>query len=220
MVAKNAYLFIGQDALSKDARLEKIKEEFLPQGLQYFNFDILHAKELTLLTLQEKILYFPVKASKRIIVIRDAGHLKEDIQEFILGYLRKPSPQVILIFDIQHPDSKDGFIVQLARCTQALRFKETTSVNTFTLGRQIESRRTNDALRVLNQLLKNGEKPERILGGLRYAGEKNAGLPAQTKKVLKALLDCDIDIKTSRLKADFALEKLVIRLCSFSKPLH
>ena len=220
MVAKNAYLFIGQDALSKDARLEKIKEEFLPQGLQYFNFDILHAKELTLLTLQEKILYFPVKTSKRIIVIRDAGHLKEDIQEFILGYLRKPSPQIILIFDIQHPDSKDGFIVQLARCTQALRFKETTSVNTFTLGRQIESRRTNDALRVLNQLLKNGEKPERILGGLRYAGEKNAGLSAQTKKVLKALLDCDIDIKTSRLKADFALEKLVIRLCSFSKPLH
>jgi DNA polymerase III delta subunit len=71
---------------------------------------------------------------------------------------------------------------------------------------------------VLNQLLKKGERPERILGGLRYSWENSIATPLETRRRLKALLNCDIDIKTGRLKADFALERLVVSLCSLAKP--
>jgi len=67
----------------------------------------------------------------------------------------------------------------------------------------------------LAQLLKNGERPEMIMGGLRYAWEKSPLSPVDLKLKLKALLDCDIDIKTGRLQPDFALENLIIRLCGF-----
>lgn len=213
MVAKNAYLFIGTDPSGKDARIQKIKEEHLAKGPRDFNFDVLHAKELDLSVLQEKILYLPLKSPKRVIVIRDTQNLKEDCRNFVLDYLAKPSAGVVLIFDTGRYNPKDEFIGGLSRLAQVSRFSEPAPVNTFTLSRQIEARKTFEALKALNQLLENGEKPERILGGLRYAGEND-------RRRIKALLDCDIDIKTGRLKAEFALEKLVIRLCSFSKPSH
>ncbi len=64
------------------------------------------------------------------------------------------------------------------------------------------------------RLLENGERPERILGGLRYAVEKTTYHPLESKKRLKFLLNCDTDIKTGRLKAEFALERLVVALCA------
>jgi DNA polymerase III delta subunit len=99
-------------------------------------------------------------------------------------------------------------------------FKETVKPDTFVLSRSIESRRLDTALKLLDQLLKDGEKPERILGGLRYAWERGIANPVETKRRLKLLLGCDIDIKTGRLKPSFALEKLVVGLCAAGKPAH
>lgn len=44
------------------------------------------------------------------------------------------------------------------------------------------------ALRILGQLLKNGEKPERIMGGLRYVWEKDLTHPQELKKGLSFCL--------------------------------
>ena len=67
MVKKESpvYLFIGQDSLSKDIRLKKLKEEFLDPQTQYFNLDVLYARELNLKDLQERLLCLPFKAKKR-----------------------------------------------------------------------------------------------------------------------------------------------------------
>jgi DNA polymerase III delta subunit len=77
----------------------------------------------------------------------------------------------------------------------------------------IESKRPDYALRTLSQLLKNGEKPERILGGLRYSFQRGPHTPLEIRKAIKLLLNCDITIKTGRLKPEFALERLVVKLC-------
>jgi len=94
------------------------------------------------------------------------------------------------------------------------RFRQEIQNNTFTLTRQIEAKKSASALKILNQLLKDGEKPERILGGLRYAWMNDLATPLEKKKRLKMLLDCDLEIKTGRVKGDFALERLVVRLCA------
>lgn len=214
------YLFIGQDYLSKGAKLKKIKEELLAGGLPDFNADILYAKELHLRNLQEIILYLPFKSQKRIVIIKGIQDLKKEVQEFLLEYLKRPEPKIILILDADYYEPKDEFMNQVARRAQVLRFKEPAAINTFTLSRKIGSGRAGEALKVLNQLLENSEKPERILGGLRYAKEKEMRSPQELRKQLKALLNCDIDIKTGRLKPEFALERLVVRLCGFVQPFH
>jgi DNA polymerase III delta subunit len=120
--------------------------------------------------------------------------------------------------DIEHLDHKDEFINSIYRYVKILRFKESVPVDTFTLSRQINLKKPDYALRILNQLLREGERPERILGGLRYVWEKDVTSPQEARRRLRFLLDCDLDIKTGRLKPLYALEKLVIKLCSAGKP--
>lgn len=211
------YLFIGEDVVSKDIKLKEIKDRFLPPASRDFNFDVLYARDIDLHSLQEKVLTLPLKAQKRIIVIKDAHQLKDDIRAFILEYSRGKNSSAILILDITQVKGRDEFIGRLSRHAQVSRFRDSVTLDAFMLSRQVEAGRPDHALRILNQLLEDGEKPERIIGGLRYAWEKTGVGSLQTRKKLKALLNCDIDIKTGRLKPGFALEKLVIKLCSFSR---
>ena len=219
MVKKESsiYLFLGQDNFSKSIKFKRLKEEFLTKDTEYFNLDILYARELKLLTLQERLLSLPVKARKRIILIKDSQNLQDEIKEFILRYVKKPQARILLILDIGSSFARDEFIRQVIPYAEVCRFKEPLRVDTFSLSRSIESRKTNYALRLLSQLLRNGEKPERILGGLRYSWENSVANPLETRKKLKLLLNCDIDIKTGRLRSDFALEKLVVSLCSLTQ---
>lgn len=209
------YLFIGQDPFSRDLRLKKLREEFLDKDTEDFNLDILYGRELALKGLQERLLCLPVKAKKRIIVIKGAQFLKEDIRDFMLGYALKPRKDIVLVLYIDRYEPKDGFISALSRHAEVLRFKEEAPLDAFTLGRQMGFKKADASLRVLNQLLKNGEKPEKILGGLRYSLMRASDNRFEVRRRLKLLLNCDIDIKTGRLKPAFALEKLVINLCCF-----
>jgi len=210
------YLFAGQDFSAKEAQLKKIKQEFLSQSLQDFNQDTLYAKEIKLKDIQEKFLCLPLKNAKRIIVIKEAQLLEESCREFLLAFAKKPSPQLVLVLDFAQYDHKDEFLKKISAFAQILRFKETVDPDTFTLNRQIELKKADQALQLLNQLLRNGEAPERILGGLRYAWERQGvqGLSAQKK--LRLLLSCDLEIKTGRLKPAFALEKLIVSLCGMA----
>lgn len=210
------YLLIGQDIAAKETQLKKIKQESLPQELQDFNFDTLYASEITLKDIQERFLAIPLKSTKRIIVIKDTDSLNDQSRNFILAYSKKPHKQLVLVLDFNQYDYKDEFIKDISKHATLMRFKEIVNPDTFALSRQIELRKTDYALRILNQLLKNGEPAERILGGLRFDWEKKDIAAANAQKKLKLLLNCDIDIKTGRLKPAFALEKLVVSLCAFA----
>jgi len=209
------YLFIGTDNLAKDLQLKKLKNQILPRSTEQFNLDILYSRELSLKGLQEKLLSLPVKNSKRLIAIKNAEDLKDEVKDFLEKYVRNPYPQIELVLDLNELDKKDSFIRNIARFVSPVRFKETVHPDTFALGRSIDMRRPDNALRILNDLLREGERPERILGGLRYVWEKDAAPSLEKRKRLKFLLNCDIEIKTGRLKADLALEKLVVGLCYY-----
>ncbi len=210
------YLLIGQDIAAKEIQLKKIKQEFLSPSLQDFNLDTLYAKEINLKDIQERFLSIPLKSAKRIIVIKEAQLLDEESQDFLLDFSKKPHKQVVLVLDFAQYDYKDEFVKGLSAQANLLRFKETVNPDTFVLNRQIELRKTDAALRLLSQLLRNGEAPERILGGLRYAWEKQDIQTLSARRKLKLLLGCDLEMKTGRLKPACALEKLVVNLCSFA----
>ncbi|PIP19633.1 MAG: hypothetical protein COT38_05475 [Candidatus Omnitrophica bacterium CG08_land_8_20_14_0_20_41_16] len=207
------YLLIGQDSPAKDIELKRIRKEFLLKELEQFNLDILYAEGLSLKGLQERLLVLPVKSPKRVLVIKNSEKLDKEIKDFITEWPKKPYHNIILILDINHENRKDAFIRALNKHAKIIRFRENISLNTFDLSRSIEERRPDYALRVLNQLIKDGEWPEMILGGLRYSLENSLMSAPQVRLRLKLLLNCDIEIKTSKLKPAVALEKLVVNLC-------
>ena len=217
----NAYLFIGQDivdengASKKEIALNNLKNRFLPPALKDFNLDILHAKGLNLKELQEKLLLLPLGSKSRMLVIRGCQDLLEETRAFILGYLKNPDPRLILVFDTDEYEPKDKFIEHLKRYARALHFRQEVSFDAFDLARSIIAARPKEALKTLYWLLEKRERPELILGGLRYALEKNVHDRLQLGRVIKFLLNCDIEIKTGRIKAGFALEKLVVALCFY-----
>ena len=216
VVSYGVYLLFGQDVAAKEIQLKKIKQEFLPPLLQDFNLDTLYAQEVNLKNIQERFLSIPLKSAKRIMVIKDAHLLDEESRNFLLAFSKKPHPELVLVLDFAQYDDKDEFTKGISAGACILRFKETVNPNTFALNRQIELRKTDSALRLLNQLLKNGEVPERILGGMRYAWEKQDRQSLSARRKLRLLLGADLEMKTGRLKPAFALEKLVVSLCGLA----
>jgi len=217
MVKKDppAYLFLGPGSPEKEAKLKSLKAEFLIPETREFNLDILSGRESLLRSLQEAFLYLPLKTGKRILLIKEAQGLKEEARAFILDYLRDPRPGLALILDLDQPQAEGDFIRRLSRYCQVFVFRKPSTPDTFTLSRQIELKKVDSALKILGQLLYDGERPERILGGLRYAWERDMLNSLQLGKRMRLLLNCDNQIKTGRAKPEFALEKLIVRLCCF-----
>jgi DNA polymerase III delta subunit len=213
------YLFLGQDSLSKDIQLKKIRAEILGKDTEQFNLDILYAKELTLKVMQEKLAYLPAVNARRLLVIKGAQGLKNEIKDYLLKFIRDQHKDLVLILDMDQADAKEEFTRQLLRQAKVFRFRSVLPADTFMLSRQIELKKPDQALRILGQLLKDAQPPERILGGLRYAWERDPGSLLEKRRKLKLLLNCDLEIKTGRLKPIFALEKLVVSLCGLGKPL-
>lgn len=210
------YLFIGDDQFSKDIKLDKIKEELFLKEFEPFNFDILYARELDLVKLQEALLRLPFKAKQRLILIKEAFSLKEPIKEYLLSYLKKNlKPPTLLILDIERLDKKDAFLNKIAYYSKVFRFKESLTPDTFHLSDEINNKRINTSLKILRGLLLSGTRPEKIMGGLRYCWENSYLSTAERKKRLNLLLNCDIEIKTGKAKPEFVLERLLIRLCCF-----
>ncbi len=207
-------LFIGQDCPAKDAALDTIKKDLLSRRTAEFNLDVVFGKEASLKELQEKLLFLPVQSSKRLVVVKDAQALKQEAKEFVLAYSRKPSGQVALVLDFRSSEGQDVFIRQVAGA-RVVRFQEEKPQTVFDLSRQIEAGKVAASLTILNSLLKKGEKPELILGGLRVRLERRFNDLRQLKKISRLLLECDQGIKTGVMRPSFALEKLIVSLCSF-----
>ena len=228
------YLFVGEDEFSKDIKLHKIKQELNLAQLESFNFEILYSKDLDLRTLQERLLLLPinpalackggVKTRQRLILIKDVPRLSADIKQYLCTWLSKPFPHVSLILDARRIDKRDQFFNRISGLVRLINFRQSTQINSFTLAYQImqtsqyarplmRQKKIKPAMRLLRQLLLQGERPERILGAFRYQLQEERLDVTERKKRLIFLLDCDVDIKTGKLKPEFALERLLIKLC-------
>ncbi len=209
------YLFIGEDELGRDSRIRTLKKQLFPANLEPFNCEVLSARDLDLLTLQEAFQRLPVEAKKRLLIIKEISRLKADLQEHFLAQLKNLPESIVLALHVLRIDRDDTFLNQLSSISKVVLLnKARAKVDAFTLAQAIESQQPEDALNILTDLLREGEKPERILGGLRYQLTKGAvNLKDKTRKI-DLLLDADIKIKTGKLKPAFALEALVVKLCS------
>jgi len=218
MVKKDCiYLVTGQDVPAKDKALKEIKSKYLSAVTAQFDLDTVYAKDVTLEDLQEKLLYLAASAGHRMVVIKQASSLKKDCKEYLELYVQAPNPGVILVLEMEAFDRKDRFTMAVSPHATLRQFQQGIQKTTFALADEISAGRAAASLTVLHQLLKNGQKPELILGGLRSGLSRNTADTAKMRRLNKLLLECDLAIKTSTLKPSFALERLVVSLCSFKQ---
>jgi DNA polymerase III delta subunit len=216
MVKKDSiYLVTGQDAPAKDKVLQEIKAKYLTADFEQFNLDTLFAKDVTLEGLQERLLYHAASTGCRVVVIKQASSLKKDCKEYLEQYVQAPDKGVIVVLEMAEFDRKDRFCTAIAACATVRQFRQDVYSSAFVLADEIRAGKAAGSLKLLHQLLKKGQKPEMILGALRAALSRSQADIAYMRKLNKLLLECDLAIKTSGLKPSFALERLVVSLCSF-----
>jgi DNA polymerase III delta subunit len=209
------YLFLGIDEISKERKIQQLKKELLKSNQEVFDYDRLHAKELTPASLKESIQRLPVFAKKRLIFIRDIEKLDVKCKEIILSLIKKPNSQLEVILDTQITQLKDPFLRKIANSSKVLHFGSSKILNTFDLADAIERKNASEALRIFSTLYKKGEHPTRILGGLVWSWRNMKGLLRKDSfgKGIEFFLETDTNIKFSRLKPEMAMEILIIKLC-------
>jgi DNA polymerase III delta subunit len=208
------YLLVGEDEPAKAEKIQSLKKQLLDTRVEQFNFDILYGRELTLPLFQEAFSRLPVSAGSRLLVIKDALGLKEGPREYFLSRLKSLPRSLVIIMDVSAiPREENPFLSQIRKTAQTFNFTAGQNANAFHLARALESRRTDSALNILSDLLKHGERPERILGALRSQLTRCAGAKERLRRIA-LLLEADLNVKTGRLKpAQLALEALVVKLC-------
>lgn len=208
------YLFIGNDEISKQGKIRILKKQLLNPQTESFNCETLQAKDLTLPLLKESLARLPVSSKNRLLVIKGISALRENIREFFLDQIKNLPEYLILVLDASLVTKGDSFIAKISKIARLATFKTEDRKDVFALARVIENKQTEYALNILADLFRSGEKPEKIFGGLRYHFTR-APLSAQDRcKIIELLLDADIKIKTGRLRPEFALEGLVVKLCT------
>lgn len=221
------YLFVGEDELAKQEKIQSLKSELFggaERGVsaESFNYEVLYAKELTLPLLSEALSRVPAGVKQRLLVIKDILRFKDNFQDFLLSRVDNLPNDIILVFDIiSMPREQNPLLDKLLKVARVIHFKSKKKTNAFDLAYEIERKQVDSALNILADLFRAGEKPERILGALGYqftkqsrsSGFRQSLDPDERLKKVDLLLAADVTIKTGKLKAQFALEMLVVKLC-------
>ena len=214
MVEKSAYLFLGEDYLSKERKVEIIKKEVLKGDAVPFDLEILSGKDLDPRQLSESFKRLPAVSKNRLIIIKEVDRLSSLCKNQLIAYLKKPFAGIHLVLDTDRFDTKDSFVQQLSHLCRVVAFQKSRPLDVFSLCRAVVRKDAPEALKTLSQLLLSGEKPQKILGLLLWQWKKIQ--PSLSKKEfrngLDILLEADLAIKKGRLKPDLAMELLVTKL--------
>lgn len=210
------YLFLGEDRRAKDEKIGELKKKILipPPSFQ-FDYEVLYASKLEAPTLKKALMNLPAIAKKRLTIIRDGHRLTPHHQGIIIEFLEKSYTHAVLILDSDEWDPKNTFVKKIRRMVEIVEFSSARKLDVFDLTRAVESQKGTEALKILDQLLSGGIHPLQILGTLVWSWKKSRGRFSSHhfERGLLALQEADLNIKRSRLKPEYAVELLVIRLC-------
>jgi DNA polymerase III subunit delta len=97
---------VGPEPLQHRIHVEGIRKEIFPGGSGGLNDDTFDAKEKSLSDIFDFANTFPMMATRRLIILRNAGDPKEADENRWLAYLENPSPHTILIASADKIDKR------------------------------------------------------------------------------------------------------------------
>lgn len=209
------YFFYGQDYSAKDQKIQEIKEKLLPsqEGIQ-FDFDQLDGNKLSAEDLKKSLVALPAVLKQRIILIRKIEKLSNQNKDLLISWIKEKHNNCILLLDSDEAETKNAFLSKIASGAQVFSFLLGRVRNVFDMTRSISSRNTAEALKILDELFEEENHPLQVLGGLVWFWGKQKGLIAKNKfeEGLRYLQEADLNIKRSKLKPEYAVEMLVVKL--------
>ena len=211
------YLFLGEDTLAKDQKIAELKKKILvpPQSFQ-FDYELLSAAKLEPDVLKKALMAFAAIAAQRLIMIRECHRLSPQNQEIIFQFLEKSCNHAVLVLDADEWDHKNTFLKKVRRMVELVEFSTSSKLNVFDLTKAIDLKKESEALKILDHLTGQGIHPLQVLGTLVWFwGQARYSVSGEKfEKGLLALQEADLNIKRSRLKPEYAVEFLIVKLCS------
>ncbi|HQP10412.1 MAG TPA: hypothetical protein PKV41_03415 [Candidatus Omnitrophota bacterium] len=210
------YLFLGENGPAKKQQIAKIQESCALTGHALkFDYEPLYAEGLNADVLKKALLALPALAQKRLVLIRNAEELDEKNQRILLEFIKADHARLIVILETRKTDPKDDFLKKIAVGAKVMQFAAAGKTrDIWDATRAIERRHPAEALEIVNELMEDGEVPVKILGALIWFWGKCKGrvTAERFKKGLLVLQEADLNIKRSRLRAEYAIEAVVTNL--------
>ena len=211
------YLLLGEDSLAKDQKIAELKTKTLC-STEAVEFDciVLHAAKLDAHEFKKVLFELPAVAAQRFIVLRTVQKLSAQNKKIFLEFLERQPSHAVVVLDSDEAGGKDEFLSQVSAQARVLHFQTRARQNVFDMTRAMSACNPTQALKILDDLLFDGNHPLQIMGGVVWFwGKTKQRLTKDTfKKGLLELQEADLNIKRSRLKAEHALEIVVVKLCS------
>ena len=210
------YLFLGGDSQDKDQKILEIKNKIFPdKDALKFDYELLHAHKLNPDDLKKSLIALPAMAERRLVVLKGIQKCMAPHKEIVLNFLKEQWTDTILILDSDQADIKNAFITKISAVAKVFKYSSDIKCNVFDMTRAISSDNKVKALSILTELIKQGDHPLQIMGGLVWFWEKSRDKLSgeKFKKGLLELQETDLNIKRSRLKPEHALEFCVTKLC-------
>ncbi len=209
-------LFLGDDAPAKDARIQDIRTRLFPAaGARHFDYEVLHGHKLSPGDLKKALLNLPGLGTKRLVVIRECHRLSPQNRDLLAAYAKDRLSHCVLVLDSDVWEKKDAFVRDMSARAEVVHFGRKRNASVFDLTDAIAARRGTKALKLLAQLLEQGDHPLKILGGIGWFWGTMKGKVSveDFESGLRSLREADVNIKRSRVQPAHALEIAVVRLC-------
>lgn len=210
------YLLVGQDHTAKEQKIADIKAKaFLSPEALSFDHQVLYGYRLDSDELQKALMALPVMSQTRVVLIRQADHLTSKHKEIILKAEKVSGKALLLVLEAESVDER-GTWIKNEKSIQVFSFKPQARHNVFDLMREVTAGRQVRALELLDELLKNGEIPTMIVGGMVWSWKKERSKMPSTRFLqgLLAFQQADFRMKRSQLRPEYTLEMLVVKLSS------
>jgi DNA polymerase-3 subunit delta len=92
-----AYYISGDDEYRKDALVRSLVDALVDAPMRDFNLDVFRGADVEPDRVESLLNTPPMMADRRAVVIRDSGSLKKDARATIERYLKRPSPDAVLV---------------------------------------------------------------------------------------------------------------------------
>lgn len=208
-------MILGDDPSPKEKKLAALKEQCLTSAdALKLDYDSLDAYKLSPRVLQETLLALPAVAGRRLVIVRNCQHLTKPVKDVLAAYAAAPFEHLMLVLEAARIPASDPFVKKFHKKAEIFDFSKGGKQNVFDMTKAISARQTAEALRILSELLKEGDQPLQIMGALVWFWREIQNRLSQARYVqgLQFLQEADLNIKRSRLYPDYALELVVVQL--------
>jgi DNA polymerase-3 subunit delta len=125
---ESLYLFIGEEDYFQDRAISLLKNT-LDEGMRLFNFssftvgESINGTRTTITMAIDNANQLPMMENRRITVVREFDKLKDEELDFIMEYLKHPSPSTTLVFRAISLDQRRKISAALMKACTVVNFE-------------------------------------------------------------------------------------------------